>query len=145
MNGVLIPMAVTNTTQILHLDPATPRPTFPSSFTCAPPTLRAANKLSSGAWNEKQASMNFGKAARNSHSLQCPDMPVPSLREKRSVRVFPVAAANSKVPSICVQQAQTKPPLSPLLTLSIVQQPSPHCYSHQAPKPHGQESRKNQM
>ena len=47
--------------------PATPRSSFPSFFTCAPPTspvptvLRAVNKLSSGAWNEKQASMNAGE------------------------------------------------------------------------------------
>ena len=34
MSGVLIPLAVTNsTTQILHLGPATPRSTFPSYFT----------------------------------------------------------------------------------------------------------------
>ena len=63
--------AVTNsTTQTSHLGLATPPPTFPSSSTCAPPTsraptaLRAMNKHSSGAWNEKQASMNVGKAAR---------------------------------------------------------------------------------
>ena len=56
MDGVLIPMAVTNsTTQILHLGPETPRTTFPSSFTCAPPTslaptaLRAVNKLNNNA------------------------------------------------------------------------------------------------
>ena len=39
VNGVLIHMAVTNSTaQTSHLGPATPRRTFPSSSTCAPPT-----------------------------------------------------------------------------------------------------------
>ena len=39
MNSVLMLMAVTNsTTPSVNLGPATPLPTFPSSFTCAPPT-----------------------------------------------------------------------------------------------------------
>ena len=57
-------------------------------FTCAPPTslaptaLLAVNMLSSGAWNEQQqASMNAGGTAGDAHSLQHPDVPVPSSRE----------------------------------------------------------------
>ena len=51
MSGVWIHMAATSSTmQTWHLDHATPRLTFPSSFTCAPPNylaptaLRAVNK-----------------------------------------------------------------------------------------------------
>ena len=49
----------------------------------------AVSKLSGNAWNEKQASMNVGKAAGNLHSLQHPDLPVPSLRENMACVSFP--------------------------------------------------------
>ena len=104
MNGVLTHVAVTNSTaQTSHLGLATPRPTFPPSSICAPrnsralAAVRAVNKLSSGAWNEKQASMKVGKAAGDLHTLQHPDLPVPSLRENSNVCVFLVAAADSEV------------------------------------------------
>ena len=54
-----------------------------------PTALRAVNKLSSGAWNQKQASMNVGKAAGDLHSLQHPDLPAPSLRESVARVFFP--------------------------------------------------------
>ena len=109
-NGVLMLMAATNsTTLISYLGPATPRPSFPSFFTCAPPTsLRAVNKLSSGAWNEKQASMNAGGTAEDSH-----DLLVLSLRENMARVSFPWRSLTQRL-SFSVQQAQTKPSLSPL-------------------------------
>ena len=57
--------------------------------------------------------MNVGKAARDLHSLQHPDLPVPSLRENIACVSFPRRLLTQRF-SICVQQAQTKPPPRPL-------------------------------
>ena len=67
MSGVWIHMAATSSTmQLWHLDLATPWLTFPSSFTCAPPTCptltasRAVNKHKKDDLNRKPPGTSDG-------------------------------------------------------------------------------------
>ena len=80
---------------------------------------RAVNRLTRGAWNAKSPSMSVDKAAGNSHSLQHPDLLVPSLRENIACVALPWRLLTQKS-SICVQQAHSKPPLRPLVTMKQV-------------------------
>ena len=125
MNGVLTHVAVTNsTTQSSHLGLATPRP---AHHQLPGPASRAVNKLSSGAWNEMQASVNVGKATGDLHSLQQPDLPIPSLPENITCVSFSWRLLTWRF-STCVQagsdQASTESPADDEQLLSSCEQDS---------------------